>query len=115
MIGQDGPMRVEVDQMASRIERNPRIAQSLADVDLGYLITLLATYFGRGPDLAGWLEDAQINRDRSLRLQYLAGFSLEVYEEREIYRAMATYRRYPDELLIAPPEIGEQVRTRWSR
>ena len=115
MIGQDGPMRVEVDQMASRIGRNPRIAQSLADVDLGYLITLLATYFGRGPDLAGWLEDAQINRDRSLRLQYLAGFSLEVYEEREIYRAMAAYRRYPDELLIAPPEIGEQVRTRWSR
>ncbi len=52
MIGQDGPMRIDVDQMTSRIQQNPRLAQSLADVDLGYLITLLSTYFGRGPDLA---------------------------------------------------------------
>jgi spermidine synthase len=115
MIGQDGPMRIDVDRMASKIRQNPRLAQSLADVDLGYLITLLSTYFGRGPDLKQWLEDAQINRERSLRLQYLAGFSLEVYEEREIYQAMAGYRRYPEDLLIASPEIREQVRTRWSQ
>ena len=115
MIGQDGPMRIDVDRVASRIRQNPRLAQSLADVDLGYLITLLSTYFGRGPDLTQWLEDAQINRERSLRLQYLAGFSLEVYQEREIYQAMAGYRRYPEDLLIASPEIGEQVRRRWSQ
>jgi spermidine synthase len=115
MIAKDGPMRIDVDQMASRIERNPRLAQSLADVDLGYFITLLATYFGRGPDLAEWLEGAQINRERSLRLQYLAGYSLEVYQEQQIYRAMAAYRRYPEDILIASPEIKEQVRARWSR
>jgi len=115
MIGQDGPMKIDVDRMASRIRQNPRLAQSLADVDLGYLITLLSTYFGRGPDLKEWLADAQINRERSLRLQYLAGFSLEVYEEQEIYRAMAAYRRYPDDIFIASPEIREQVRARWSQ
>ncbi|MBW2493376.1 MAG: SAM-dependent methyltransferase, partial [Deltaproteobacteria bacterium] len=115
MMGSDGPMQVEVDRMASRIRQNPRLAQSLEDVDLGYLITLLATYFGRGSELANWLADAQINRERSLRLQYLAGFSLDVYEEREIYRAMAAHRRYPADILVASPEIEAQVRERWSQ
>jgi len=115
MIGQDGPMRIDVDQMTSRIQQNPRLAQSLADVDLSYLITLLSTYFGRGPDLVEWLEGAQINRERSLRLQYLAGFSVDIYEVREIYHAMASYRRYPEDILIASPEIREQVRARWSQ
>ena len=34
---------------------------------------LFSTYAGRASDLKGWLKDAAINRDRSLRLQYLAG------------------------------------------
>ena len=115
MIGQVGAMKIDVDRLASRIEQNPWLAQSLADVDLGYLITLLATYFGRGPDLAEWLEGAQINHERSLRLQYLAGLSHERYEELEIYRSMARYRRYPEDLFIAPPGIREQVQARWSQ
>lgn len=108
-------MKIDVDQLASRIERNPRLAQSLSDVDLGYLITLLATYFGRGPDLQEWLEDAQINRERSLRLQYFAGFSVETYELLEIYRMMVPYRQYPEDVLIASPEIRARVEARWSR
>ena len=115
MAGSPDAMKVDVDQMAARIEQNPRIAQSLADVDLGYLITLLATYFARGPDLEEWLEDAQINRDRSLRLQYFAGFSVETYELLEIYRMMVPYRRYPEDLLITSPRIREQVEALWSR
>jgi spermidine synthase len=115
MIGQVGALKIDVERVASRIEQNPRLAQSLADVDLNYLVTLLAAYFGRAPDLAEWLEDAQINHERSLRLQYLAGFSVERYEELEIFRSMARYRRYPEDIFIAPPEIGERVRARWSR
>jgi spermidine synthase len=115
MIGQVGPLKIDVDRVASRIARNPRLAQSLADVDLDYLVTLLAAYFGRKADLAEWLEGAQINHERSLRLQYLAGFSVERYEELEIYRSMAAYRRYPADIFIAPPGIGERVRARWSQ
>ena len=115
MIGQVGAMKIDVDRLAARIDRNPRLAQSLADVDLGYMITLLAAYFGRGSDLAKWLEGAQINHERSLRLQYLAGFSVERYEELEIYRSMAAYRRYPADLIIAPPGIRERVQARWSQ
>ena len=115
MIGQVGAMKIDVDRLASRIAQNPRLAQSLADVDLGYMITLLAAYFGRERDLAEWLEDAEINHEQSLRLQYLAGFSVERYEELEIYRSIAAYRRYPEDLFIAPPGIRERVEARWSQ
>jgi spermidine synthase len=113
MVGSADAMEIDVKQLAARIERNPRLAQSLEDVDLGYFITLLSTYFARGPDLEEWLEDAQINRERSLRLQYFAGFSVETYELREIYRAMVPYRQYPKDILIAPPEIRQRVEARW--
>jgi spermidine synthase len=115
MIGQVGAMKIDVDRVASRIAGNPRLAQSLADVDLDYMITLLAAYMGRKSDLAEWLEDAQINHERSLRLQYLAGFSVERYEDLEIYRSIAAYRRYPEDLFIAPPGIRERVQARWSQ
>ena len=39
-------------------------------------IDLLATYFGQASLLTEWSRDAQINTDRNLRLQYLAGMSL---------------------------------------
>jgi spermidine synthase len=79
------------------------------------MITLLAAYFGRKSDLAQWLEGAQIDHERSLRLQYLAGLSTERYEALEIYRSMAAYRRYPADLFIARPGIRERVQARWSQ
>ncbi len=36
---------------------------------------ILGSYAGRGVDLAPWLADAAINRERHLRLQYLAGLA----------------------------------------
>ncbi len=35
---------------------------------------------GTAQDLAPWLKDAAINRDRNLRLQYLAGMGLNLYQ-----------------------------------
>ena len=40
-------------------------------------IDLLATYAGQAPLLKEWSQGAQINTDRNLRLQYLAGMSVE--------------------------------------
>ena len=114
MIDQVGPMKIDVERMASRIEENARLKQSLEKVDLDMMVTLLAAYFGRGADLAEWLEGAPINYERSLRLQYLAGLSVDLYEVQEIYRAMARYRRYPEDILIAPAAIERQLKARWS-
>ena len=108
-------MRIDVNRMAARIEENPTLVQSLTDVDLGYLITILAAYVSRGPDLATWLEGAQINRESSLRLQYLAGLAIEVYRGQEIYRSIARHHRYPDDIFVAPSEIRDRIHRRWFR
>ena len=56
------------------------------------------------------MADAQINRDRSLRLQYLAGLAIDTYRGEEIYNAMARYRTYPSNLFVAPQRIEDQLR-----
>ncbi len=66
-------------------------------------VHLEAWEFGRGPDLEPWLRDAEINRDRSLRLQYLAGLALDRQDAYNIYDAIVWYRRYPRELFQVSP------------
>jgi spermidine synthase len=110
MLGQLGPTTIDVTALQERLRANPEIARSLAEVDLYSAQTFLGQFLGQGPDLAGWLSDAEINRDRSLRLQYLAGLSLDRYDTRSIFEAIAAYRRYPDNIFVAPPEIEWQLR-----
>ena len=107
-------MRIDVSELSARIEKSPIVAESLAEVELGYIVTLLASYIGRGPDLEEWLEGAQINHERSLRLQYLAGMSFEVIRGQEIYRTIAQYRKYPDTLIIAPEWIKSRLIGLWN-
>jgi hypothetical protein len=42
-------------------------------VELAGVDGLMATYAGQARDLRPWLTDAEINTDRNLRLEYLAG------------------------------------------
>ena len=42
-----------------------------------------------------WLQDAQVNRDRNLRLQYLAGRGLNLYRAGEIYAEMLPFAKDP--------------------
>jgi spermidine synthase len=59
--------------------------------------------------LRPWLADAQINTDRNLRLEYLAGMANNVYDA-QIYQNMLAYRRFPEEMFIGPPEWREELR-----
>jgi spermidine synthase len=90
-----------------------KLQQSLADVDLGFLVSLLNSYAGQGPDLQPWLAGAPINRDRNLRLQYLAGISLDWQRADRIYNNMARYRKYPENLITAPPDIEAALKRRF--
>ena len=56
------------------------------------------------------LADAQINHDRNLRLQFLAGLGLNQYNEAAIYSQMLQYRRYPEGLFAGSPERLAQIR-----
>ena len=95
--------------MQARLDRpeGARSAQSLREVGFGDVVQLLATYAGQEPDLRPWMEGADINRDASLRLQYVAGWALNVSQEGAIYSQMLNYRRYPANLLV-----GSEVRLR---
>jgi spermidine synthase len=75
LLAQAEPLRIDLDEMEERLGHPDyaRVAQSLRDVDIGSVVDLFATYAGHASDLTEWLKDAAINRDRNLRLQYLAG------------------------------------------
>ena len=87
--------------------------ESLSEVTLKSAAAVLSTYAGRGRDLAPWLADAQINRERHLRLQYLAGLAANTDQRFEIFQQILQYRRYPADLLEASAELESQMR-RWS-
>ena len=79
-----------------------RVAQSLNEVGFQSVFDLFGTYAGNARDLAPWLADAQINRDRNLRLQYLAGFRSNWYRSDKIFDEMVVYRKFPDQLFTGP-------------
>ncbi len=92
-----------------RITRNADVATSLAEVSLGSAGALLATYAGRGRDLAPWLADGIINRERHLRLQYLAGLAANFDERFLIFQTILQFRRYPADLFQASAETQAQL------
>jgi spermidine synthase len=100
LLGQADAMKIDLDELQQRFLQDDRVAQSLKDVGFRSVFSLLATYAGREPDLRPWLNDAEINRDRNLRLQYLAGMGLNLSQGGLIYDDMLIYRRFPEELFV---------------
>jgi spermidine synthase len=92
-----------------RILQNAEVATSLAEVSLGSAGAVLATYAGRGRDLAPWLADAVINRERHLRLQYLAGLSANFDQRFLIFQTILQFRRYPSDLFQASAATQGQL------
>ena len=103
LVGQAGRSRLDGDQIASRLLDEQQLWRSLDEVGLGSTVELLQTYAGRGRDLEPWLRDAEINRDRNLRLQYLAGLALDRQDAYGIYGSIIGYREYPNDLFQVSP------------
>jgi spermidine synthase len=100
LLGQSEVLKIDVDALAERLGRDDhaRVKRSLKQVGFTSAVDLLGTYGGRSRDMAGWLANAQINRDRNLRLQYLAGMDPNTYNEAAIYNVICDYRKFPDDL-----------------
>lgn len=111
MLARPEPMRIDPAALQERLDRpdHARIAAALNQVEFTGATGLLATYAGQAADLRPWLADADINTDRNLRLEYLAGMANNVYDPR-IYQHILEYRRFPDEMFIGPPEWTERLR-----
>jgi len=104
LLGTVDPVKIDVDAVQAKLERPEyaRMRQSLREIGMNSAVDLFSTYAGRKPDLEPWLRDAVINRDRNLRLQYLAGLGLNLYQADTIYADMLRYvTKMPDDLFIA--------------
>jgi spermidine synthase len=93
MLGQAEPTVIDVDELTKRLEspEYAAVAQSLRDIGFYSATNMLATFAGRAEDLKGWTNDAIINRDKGLKLQYLAGLGLNLYKANDIYQHMVAY------------------------
>jgi len=102
LLGQDGPARIDMDGVAERWSRPEYqgAAAALAEVGFGTPGSLLATYAGQSADLGPWLAGALINRDRNLRLQYLAGLGLTSSIETKIYQHLLANWTFPTDLFV---------------
>jgi spermidine synthase len=92
LLGQAEDTRIDAAQMQRRFEY-PGVAASLRGAGFSSAADVISTYAGRGPDLSAWLRDAQINRDRNLRLQYLAGLAANSVRASIIFEEILRRRR----------------------
>jgi spermidine synthase len=103
LLAQDRPTRIDIGALAARFgdTRYAGVAASLGEVGFESPVSLFSTYAGDGAGLEEWLRGAAINRDRNLRLQYLAAVGLNSYRSEAIYNQLVSYRRFPDSLFVA--------------
>jgi spermidine synthase len=115
LIGQVEPMRIDLDKLHEKLDSPDyaRVKESLIEAGFGMdikgrtwrpntlkdvVISLLATYAGRAVDMKEWMENSQINTDRNLRLQYLAGMSVNLSMNTEILKGILKYYEFPEEI-----------------
>jgi spermidine synthase len=112
MLSKAEALKIDPAALDARLNRpdHERIAAALTQVELGGVDGVMATYAGQARDLRPWLADAQLNTDRNLRLEYLAGMANNVYDA-QISQDMLMFRRFPEEMFSgASPEWMERLR-----
>jgi spermidine synthase len=126
LFGQAEPTVIDVGALQQRLNRpdHRRVKRSLHEAGFGEIktvstgvtmvpdegIDLLSTYAGQAPFLKEWSRDAQINTDRNLRLQYLAGMWLNSSMGEQILFSILAYYRFPDQTFVGPPEAIDTLK-----
>jgi spermidine synthase len=111
LLGQLDPAPLDIDTLAARLDQPEYapVARSLREVGYASLIDLLSTYAGDAPNLGGWMSDAVINRDISLRLQYLAGLGVNLRVGDLIYRNILAWRKVPADVFTGSEDRKAQL------
>jgi spermidine synthase len=112
LMGQVEPTKIDLRALMTRMSdaRYRPVMQSLQEVGFDSPVTLFSTYAGNAPALTPWLRDATINRDRNLRLQYLAAAGANLDQSRQIYEQIASFRAFPDSLFTPDPFAQAMMR-----
>jgi spermidine synthase len=114
LFGQLEDSKIDVDAVQARLDdpANDAITQSLRQIGIFTAVDLFGTYAGGQADMQNWLSDAIINTDRNLKLQYLAGLGLNLYQSDAIYKALSRDAKYPETLFQGSPETLAALRSR---
>jgi spermidine synthase len=127
LLGQVEPTRIDLDKLHEKLNSPgyEPVKRSLMEVGFGAVsktaewnpieygnaeIDLFAQYAGRASDLGIWMEGAQINRDRNLRLQYLAGMSVNAYIATDILQGILEYYEFPENMFVGSPRRIEEMK-----
>jgi spermidine synthase len=113
LVGSIGPLHIDVDAIQERLNRPEYapVAASLREIGFNSAAELFSTFAGLASQLKPWLKDADINRDRNLRLQYLAGLGLNVYQAGPIYADMVSHRGDPGSLFVGSEATLRSLRS----
>lgn len=110
LLGSDSPLHPNLDSVDARLAASPGLAASLQEVGFRSAADLLGMYAAQPSDLQGWLRDAQLNRDVNLRLQYLAGMSLNRALAGSIYGEIQKRSPFPEGLFVGSPTRLEALK-----
>jgi spermidine synthase len=106
LVGQAENLKINIDKIQQHLDRPEYkpVADSLKEVGYTSATNLLSNYAVSASDLRSWLRHAQINTDRNLRLQYLAGLGLNQYLAPMIYQQILQYSTFPSSIFTGSPE-----------
>ncbi|MEO5742683.1 MAG: fused MFS/spermidine synthase [Vicinamibacterales bacterium] len=112
LMGTVEPPHFNIDEWEARLNSPlyAAVKDSLREISIYSAVDLFANYAGRASDMKAYLADAQINRDRDLRLQYLAGLGLNLYQSGPIYADILRHKKYPEGLFSGSPETMQKLR-----
>ncbi len=127
LLGQAEPTRIDLDRLHERLNSldYAQVKQSLMEVGFGAVsrtaqwdpieygnaeIDLMARYAGRASEMTEWMKGAQINRDSNLRLQYLAGMSVNSFVATDILQGILKYYEFPEDLFSGSQQRIEEMK-----
>jgi spermidine synthase len=117
LVGRSSDAPIDLERLQARLDSSAygAVAASLRAVGFDSALDLMSTFAGDAESLAPWLEGAERNTDRSLRLQYLAGEGLNVLAAGEIFAALVgSGPSFPARLFTGTPAQLEELRQRFA-
>lgn len=112
LVGGLEPLRIDVPTTERRMMQSPQMFDSFREVRIVTAVDLLSTYGASGKDMQGWLAGAPINRDFSLKLEYISGLAMDQKEADAIYAHMVAARTFPAESFTGTQPQVDELRRR---
>jgi len=105
------PIKLDSKWLESQLEKQLPLKESLAEVGVNSPLDIYRGYAGDAKSLQTWLSAYEPNLDRNLRLEYLAGLSIDQRDPTQIFDNITEDLSYPADLFELPPAEEAELRT----